>query len=526
VGYFFNVSPDANGRPQFVGFSGSLISYNTGTGKWNATDGTNVFVAANAGLNQLYGAYLNGGNVIYVVPSPCYPPNYVFGSFPVSAFPLGAKGGFPTLDSSTGLIVQGFGSAIAGINAQQIGGTNQSSGVDIAAKTAVLPSAAPGQAGGLAIQAASGTVQSDAAAAIAAAEPLSANVTKWLGTAVTATTAGKPDVSVWGFLGTALTGTAAYIVAAFKAFFNVATPVTPTSAGYVPADMEAIKNTPLGTETSGVGSLAVSFTNTFNQGNGGELGVVGTLQDIMDSYGASYGFAATGGLVGTFVGFPLTSNGAFVFYGALGSGSAAGYFLDSNGTNWQIHQISGGSTWIGPSSSPNVGPIGTYSVSGQPDITIAAAQNDTAAASASAIWSNAQRTLTGTGGAIGPTAGANLGPIAFGPVVPGQTLDLSACVSINGQYATIEGTSAVAYTITDCETGKAVPGHSNVSLTPASVLHDTLQTDGEASNFNFRFRPSIALGLPFPEAGHYLVAVTFTVGGQPYFANFRGEARY
>ena len=143
--------------------------------------------------------------------------------------------------------------------------------------------------------------------------------------------------------------------------------------------------------------------------------------------------------------------------------------------------------------------------------------------------------MTGTGGAIGPTAGANLGPIAFGPVVPGQTLDLSACVSINGQYITAEETSAIVYTIVDCDSGLPVPGHVGVALVPATpyvgtpgtcCLSDTILTDAEASNYNFRFRPSLASKSPFPECGRYAVAVTFTVGGQPYFANFRGEARW
>lgn len=148
---------------------------------------------------------------------------------------------------------------------------------------------------------------------------------------------------------------------------------------------------------------------------------------------------------------------------------------------------------------------------------------------AAAVWSAARRTLTGTGGAVGPTAGANLAPIPCGPIPPGQTLDLSACVSYSGEYATVAATASIAYTIYASHghhDATAVPGHTGVSLTPASVLYDTLQTDGEAANWNFRFRPSPALGQPFPQAGHYLVAVVFTVGDQEFYCNFHVDVRW
>jgi hypothetical protein len=143
------------------------------------------------------------------------------------------------------------------------------------------------------------------------------------------------------------------------------------------------------------------------------------------------------------------------------------------------------------------------------------------------IWSATTRTLTGTGGAIGPTAGANLAPIPFGPIVSGQTVDLSALLLANGQYATIKDTTAIEYTIYCEEQGgpvQAVPGHTGVTLSVADVLYDTLQTDAEASNWNFRLRPSQALGQPFPVPGRYLVVVTFTTATGVYYANFIGRA--
>jgi hypothetical protein len=125
-------------------------------------------------------------------------------------------------------------------------------------------------------------------------------------------------------------------------------------------------------------------------------------------------------------------------------------------------------------------------------------------------------------------ANANRGKIPFTVQPPGQTVDLSAIVSYNGQLATIERTSAASYTIYQQTAGQWVPvtGHQNVALTPSAVLFDALQSDGEAANYNFRFRPNQSLGQPFPQPGQYLVTVTFSVGGQLYYANFQGQVRW
>ncbi len=143
-----------------------------------------------------------------------------------------------------------------------------------------------------------------------------------------------------------------------------------------------------------------------------------------------------------------------------------------------------------------------------------------------AMWSNGQRTLTGTGGAIGPTAGNNNAPIPF-RLLPHQSPLLSAQVCNNGRYATIEGTASISYTIWDCEEREPVPGHTAVALTPSAVLFDTLQTDAAASNYNFRWQPNLTLGDAFAHEGRYVITITFTpASGLPFWANFEGRAEW
>jgi hypothetical protein len=147
-------------------------------------------------------------------------------------------------------------------------------------------------------------------------------------------------------------------------------------------------------------------------------------------------------------------------------------------------------------------------------------------ATAAQVWSYTTRTLTGTSGAIGPTAGANLAPIPAS-VVPNQSVDLSAAVYESGQLPTQSGTSTIVYTIWDVEQDQAVPGQSAVSLTVASVLSNTLLSDAEATNYNFRFTPAIGLGQPFPHQGRFNVAVTFApTSGQAYYCNFEVWAKW
>ena len=107
-------------------------------------------------------------------------------------------------------------------------------------------------------------------------------------------------------------------------------------------------------------------------------------------------------------------------------------------------------------------------------------------------------------------------------------MPLSALVyTAAGVYATVEGTSSITYTIWDVATKAAVPGHSGVSLTPAAVLSDTIESDALAASYNFRHQPSQSLGQPFPTPGQYAIAYTFTpTSGSPFWVNFMVTAEW
>lgn len=103
---------------------------------------------------------------------------------------------------------------------------------------------------------------------------------------------------------------------------------------------------------------------------------------------------------------------------------------------------------------------------------------------------------------------------------------LARVVGNDGSYLQQANLSSIAYGIfslnpNDPDSETAVTGHSAVSLTIASVVWDTLQSDAlwmnddgeyvDATGYNFRFQPSIASNQAFPVAGvEYLVRVTMT----------------
>ncbi len=162
-------------------------------------------------------------------------------------------------------------------------------------------------------------------------------------------------------------------------------------------------------------------------------------------------------------------------------------------------------------------------MAGQPGGLASAAQADAIAAqNASAVWANTTRTLTGSGGAIGPTAGISTADIPF-RCHPGQTLPLAGQVyDGSGQYATIGETASIAYTVTDCESGESVAGMIGVALTPASVLYDTLQSSAVASNYNLLFSWTAPA-----KRGTYLIVVTFTgTTGRTWECYFRGQVEW
>ena len=380
-----------------------------------------MFVAAIAGLNQLYGAYVNGSNAIYVVPSPCYPPNYVFGSFPSSAFtaaePLSANvtkwlgtavtaaaAGVPNVNAAainniattsvlavgayignTSAALQVDGSGYAKISSGT--GTGQlsiSSGVVAASGNWTTASNLPSGfstwsiiGGGTGIssltqtQVSGGTYALNSTSFVAASQfftnlpAVSANVTEWLGTAVTAATAGKPDVSVWGFLGTALTGTAAYIVAAFTKFFNIATPTG------------TVNSLPAAVAGQAAGLPVTDASNIFE---------ATSVTDVAGKIGYTFGAAMTGGATGTLSPSTWTS-GTVAFNGVISSVGWAIYF---DGTKWNA--TNGTTTWVGPTS---IYPTGTYTVAGHTDIAVAPASSGGGATTAEITAAIFQDTTSG-----------------------------------------------------------------------------------------------------------------------------------
>ena len=142
----------------------------------------------------------------------------------------------------------------------------------------------------------------------------------------------------------------------------------------------------------------------------------------------------------------------------------------------------------------------------------------------------------GLAGAIGPLAGINTGDIPAS-VKPMQSVPMVASVyTASGAIALTATVSSIVYTIYDldecmesnaCETPTTVTGHSGVSLTPSSVMFDTLQSSALGSAYNFMHTPSVALGEPFPHAGAFAVQYTFTpVSGSVFYVNFKVHARW
>jgi hypothetical protein len=143
------------------------------------------------------------------------------------------------------------------------------------------------------------------------------------------------------------------------------------------------------------------------------------------------------------------------------------------------------------------------------------------------VWEYATRTLTGTALGVGPTAGHNQVDLRY-IVFRNGTLGLYARVlDWNGTDLTQAGVTSIAYTIhtlddDDCRT--AVTGHTAVALVKTAVIWDTVQSDGWASNWNFKFIPDISSVAAFAALGSVLVEVTITpASGQKILVRFRNK---
>jgi len=109
---------------------------------------------------------------------------------------------------------------------------------------------------------------------------------------------------------------------------------------------------------------------------------------------------------------------------------------------------------------------------------------------------------------------------------------LARVVGVDGQNLALADVSSAQYTVyllddDDADGRTAVTGHTNVALTPADVIFDSLQTDAlwtaDTTGYNFRHVLDISQNQAFAIAGRrYLVEVELTPPtGQSMLIRFR-----
>jgi hypothetical protein len=146
---------------------------------------------------------------------------------------------------------------------------------------------------------------------------------------------------------------------------------------------------------------------------------------------------------------------------------------------------------------------------------------------AGTVWAYATRTLSGTSVGVGTTAGTSDEDV-YVTAFKGGTSRLTARVYSDGDDITQADVSSIAYSIyllddQDSDTRTVVTGHSAVALNATDVIFDMLQTDSQASNYNFCHTPPISTNAAFSTAGrNYLVEYTITpTSGQKVILRFR-----
>lgn len=135
--------------------------------------------------------------------------------------------------------------------------------------------------------------------------------------------------------------------------------------------------------------------------------------------------------------------------------------------------------------------------------------------------------LADASGGIGPTANIadeDIHTTAF----KNGTVRLCARVYIDGADIQRANVSTIVYSVflldeQDPDVRTVVTGHSAVSLVVADVIFDTLQSDSQASNYNFKHIIPINVSPAFTIAGrNYLAEYTITpVVGQKIILRFR-----
>jgi len=146
---------------------------------------------------------------------------------------------------------------------------------------------------------------------------------------------------------------------------------------------------------------------------------------------------------------------------------------------------------------------------------------------AAAVWDAEHRTLSGVSGgtpASAPASDADIYCTAF----KNGTVRLLARVYFDGANVKQADVSTIVYNVfllddRDPDARTAVAGHSAVSLVVADVIFDMLQSDSQASDYNFRHVIPIGVHPAFTIAGrNYLVEYTIMpVAGEKIILRFR-----
>jgi hypothetical protein len=145
---------------------------------------------------------------------------------------------------------------------------------------------------------------------------------------------------------------------------------------------------------------------------------------------------------------------------------------------------------------------------------------------ASSVWTVTNRTLTGITGGTGPDAATGVSDI----YVIANKNDMERLVGkfyYNGSYITQAAIDSISYSAflldpSDVDSRTAIGGHQAVDVSVEDTVFDTLQTDQQATSFNFAHRPSITAYPLLSIAGQeYLLEYTFTpASGEPFIRRF------
>lgn len=135
-------------------------------------------------------------------------------------------------------------------------------------------------------------------------------------------------------------------------------------------------------------------------------------------------------------------------------------------------------------------------------------------------------TLADTSRNLGPEAGSDAADILATAFRDGSAR-LCARVLFSGADIRQADVSSVTYSIyllddANPNTRTVVTGHDAVSLAKADMIFDTIQTDAQASGYNFRHQIDVSAKAAFATVGNYLVEYRITpTAGQVVLVRFK-----